>query len=467
MKLLSQIRNLYKPGVRQEVANLGTDYVYTQLAGQQPNKNSPVYILPRLQFERIRVDMQVWRSAIVEAENAFNPQRVLMQRIFQDTDLNEQVTACVRRRKNLTLLRKFKICDEEGNENKEVTALFKTMWFRNFQSYCLDALFYGYNLISLGDIEDDAFPNVSFVRRQNISPDRLVVKQFVYSIGGTRFDLPPFDDWYIFITTPTETGVSQCGYGLYYKIAKTEILIRNNTAQNADYNEVFGQPIRVGKTSKQNDERDQFEDALRTMGSNPYMILDDGVDSVELIQSSGSGTAYATYENFEMRCEKKIAKVILGHEDGLNSTPGLFGSNQGGEDSPISDALNGIQSEDSGFLEPLINNQLIPRMKKLGFNIPDGLHFEYLNDEEKEAFRRRQDESNAQTATLFKTIKDAGGDLDEESWKYFEDRTGIPVKMSVPPEPPAGFGLNGGIAPKQNGVPTPSKNGKQPVVVKK
>lgn len=422
-RFLSGIKNFYRPDTKQAIFPVQVS---------DPNKKAPAFRIAPFQFDRIRVNIQTWRDALSEAERAILPFRVKMMQIYQDTSLNEHVEACINRRKNLTLLRKFKICDDVGNENEEVEKIFKASWFQHFQSYSLDGKLYGYNLISLGDVVNDNFPNLSFVRRQNISPDRLTVSNFPYISTGTSFLEAPYSDWYIYVKTPTETGVSPCGYGLLYRVAKTEIFLRDNLSNNATYNEVFAQPTRVASTTKQDEERTEFEDFLATQGSNAYIILDKDMDELALLESKNAGTGHATYTDFEKRLEQKVSKILLGHADVLESIPGKLGSGQG-QESPVDQALDDIQSEDGSFLESIVNNELIPRMKKLGFNIPDGLHFEYENDEEAEKFRAREDESNLKTATLFKMIADAGGDPD---WKYFSDRTGIDVEKKQPPPPP-------------------------------
>jgi hypothetical protein len=401
----------------------------TRASGDQRTKNLAYSISP-VQFTRIRHDIGMWRAAVIEAEQAYYPHRVKMQRVFQDTILNEHVESCIKRRKNLTLLRKFRIVDAAGNEDENLTNLLKKPWFENFQSYAIDAKLSGYNLISLGDAINDAFPNLTIIPRQNVSPDRLVVSSIPYMLSGEKFTEAPFSDWHIWVATPTETGAGKCGYGLLYKIAKAEIYLRNNMAHNADYNEVFGQPLRKGKTTKTDeDERAKFEAALRNMGSMPYILLDEGLDEVELVETRNSGTTYNTYADFEKRNEQKISKVLLGHADAMDSVPGKLGAGTGA-DSPVAQALEDVQSEDGSFLENLANSELLPRMRSIGFMIPLDYRFEYVNDQEAEDFRRREDESNKTTADLFKTIKDAGGKPD---WKYFTERTGIPVEEA--PEP--------------------------------
>jgi hypothetical protein len=420
------------------------------------------YSVPRLQFARIRQDIGGWRESIKEAENPWYPYRVAMQRIYQDTILNEHVISCMNRRNDLTLLRDFKICDEKGEESDVLKTIFRnyqntnvgyintSSWFDDFVSYVLDALAMGYTLISLGDVINDSFPDLTVLPRQNISPDRLVFG-WEYTIAGIEFTQDPYADWHVWIPTPSRLGVSKCGFGYLYEVAKAEIYLRQNTAHNADYNEIFGQPIRKGKTTKTDEvERANFEASLRNMGSSAYILLDEGTDEVELIEAKNSGTTYNTYADFEKRNEQKISKVILGHADALDSIPGKLGGGQG-EESPAEKALRDKQVKDGIFIQNVVNAMLLPRMRKHGFNIPLNYHFEYKNDQEKEEFRRREDDSNTKTATLFKTISDAGGGLTEEAWKYFEERTGIPVKMKEKEPMPTVPGLpdpNNPLAPK-------------------
>lgn len=449
---IQSIKNYYFP------ATAGTKAIVQKNDAQK----NLAYSISKVQFARIRHDIGLWREAINEAESAYFPHRVKMQRLFQDTILNEHVIACMERRKDLTLLRDFKICDDKGKESDELKSLFRnnssvfidakvntSSWFDDLVSYALDAIAFGYSLIGLGDVINDAYPDINIIQRQNISPDRLNVGSMIYQIDGKKFLEDPYKDWHVWVPTSSRLGKSKCGYGYLYEIAKAEIYLRNNTAHNADYNEIFGQPIRKGKTTKSDEgERARFEQALANMGSTAYILMDDGQDDIELLEARNSGTTYNTYADFEKRNEQKVSKVVLGHADALDSIPGKLGGGQGDE-SPSEKALTDKQTKDGKFIENIVNTQLLPRMRKHGFKIPLNYHFEYKNDQEKEEFRRREDDSNTKTAQLFKTIADAGGDLTEDAWKYFEDRTGIPVKMKEPPPIPEGIPANGTVIPAE------------------
>lgn len=395
---------------------------------KNPERNLRSYITP-VQLQRIRHDVQLWREAVGEAEQAWYPHRVRMQRLYLDTVLNGHVSACMTRRKNLTLLKDFKLCDKEGEENTELTEMLKKDWFKLYCNYVLDAQFFGYSLISLGDVVNDEFPQLTTIRRFNISPDRLNVTSYVYALSGAQFMDDPYRLWNVWVKTPTDVGISLCGYGLLYKVAMYEIICRNTLGFNTDAAELYGMPIRKGTTQKTNeDERALFERALAQMGSAGYILLDT-MDELELVESSASGQGFKIYESLESRCEKKISKILLGHADALDSTTGKLGATQG-EDSPVTQALRDCQIIDTRYLENNVNTELLPRLREIGFNIPDDIHFEIKNDEEREAMRAREDASNKATAEIAQVMKNAGLQMDAT---YFEERTGIPTTIAETP----------------------------------
>lgn len=450
---LTRIKNYFFP-------TDGSASVYKKPAKSDATQKNLSHFISPVQFQRIRHDIRLWRDAIIEAEMPWFPQRVKMQRMYQDTILNLHVLPCMERRIDLTLLRDFKICDDKGVESEELKTIFRNYvktpagievntaaWFDDFITYALDAIFFGYSLISLGDVVNDSYPELSIIRRQNVSPDRKNVSAYVYSLSGIDFTAEPYVDWHIYVPTISRLGVSPCGYGLLYPLAFAEIMLRNNIGANADFIELFGQPIRKGTTTKTEEaERAAFAQDLQNMGASAWILLDEGIDTLEIIESRSAGTGHQSYDNFESRLEKKVSKIILGHADALDSTPGKLGGGQGADESPAGQALIDKQTKDGIFVQNIVNSQLIPRMRLHGFPIPLNYHFELKNDDEKETFRRRQDNSNKVTADIAKTMKDAGMQMDAQ---YFEERTGI--KTTIPEPPPIVNPL----------IPTPAqKNGK-------
>ena len=287
---------------------------------------------------RQRQDPVSWRNAIIEAERSVIPYRTMMQVIFRDTILNPHIKACIEKRKNLTLLREFALVDEKGNKDIEWTEFLHKSWFNNFVSYSLDAKFFGYTLISLGDINQNELNELTIIRRDNISPERENVSAAPYIPQGERWDSEEYAPWHIWVSTPNENGTTSCGYGLLYYIALQEIMLRNMTSNNADFMDLFASPYRALYMDINNEEeRKTAYESLENQGALGYGIFAKD-DKLEVLDAS-KGNGYKAYADFELRMEKKISTLILGHSDAVSSVPGKLGANQGGKDSAANTSL--------------------------------------------------------------------------------------------------------------------------------
>lgn len=405
-------------------------------------KNLQGYYAP-VALDRVKVDVASWRNALKEAEQPFNPFRVKMQQIYQDTVINGHVKACIKRRKDLTLKKGFALFNPDGTENEAGTKIINDPSLRKqvvkILGYYLDAVFYGYSLMNITGVTNGEIENIEIQRRAFISPDRETLCQFLYQLSGIQFNNPSvtdndgnsFYDWSIYATTDTEDGVSICGNGLLYTVAYYEIFLRMITGFNANFIQIYGQPFRVGKTTKlEGAEYEALYAGLRDIGTNNFALID-AQDTIEFLETGQSGTGWKGYENFEQRMEDKISIVLLGHKDAMKSTPGKLGSTQG-EDSPVTKALEDVASSDTDYLEIGMNFQVIPKLIKLGIQIPIGLTFGFKNDAEKRETRKKEDASNKVTADIAVAMKNAGFEMDEV---YFTERTGIPCKKIVEPVP--------------------------------
>jgi len=410
-------------------------------------RNLSNYITP-VQLSRMKADVSEWRRAVNEAELAYNPHRVRMQRMFIDTILNGHVFGLMDQRKDLTLLRPFEFGKKQGSKwvkSEDLTQEFESYsWFQYFIEYALDALFFGYSLISLGDIIDGNFSNCDIVRRWNISPDRDHVTHTIYAISGKSWQDSDTMPWHVWVPTANGNGTSKCGYGLFYTIALYEIFLRNTLGFNGDFVELYSQPYRVGKTTKTTEsERAELEAAIRNMGSNGWAIIDP-LDEITFLETNLGGTGWQGYDNFEKRCQAMVSKIVLGHANAMDEQAGKLGASQG-EDNPVEKAKRAKQIKDGRFLLPVVNTQLLPRMSKFGFKIPEGYTMNFNNDAEMKATRKAEDESNKVTAEIAQTMSNAGLEMDAV---YFEQRTGIPTKRTEVQEPDEDDDVNGDIKPK-------------------
>jgi uncharacterized protein with gpF-like domain len=406
---------------QEKAKNLMPVIVNPDIPRTDANKMTTAYHLPR-----IRQDIKSWRDAILEAEMPYVPYRVKMQLIFEDTALNGHVKACVQKRKNLTLLKEFAVQDEKDNKNENWTRFFKKKWFSDLINYILDAQFYGFSYINWTGISNNKLDGVHIIRRQFISPDRNKITSYPYSPTGVDLMDNDIADWTMYVDTPSENGKSPCGYGLYYIAAMYEIILRNLLGQNADFTELFAQPVRWAKSTKREGiEYDMLEQALVNMGSSAYIITDPQ-DEITLLGGGSIGTGYQSYDNLEARCEKKISKVLLGHADAMDSVPGKLGSGQN-KNNPVEMALAEVETTDNQFCENVINDIFIPKLRNLGFNIPANLFFHFSNNKEKDEVVDKEDDRISKAAVFVKTFFDAGMEVDID---WLSERFNIPIKKA-------------------------------------
>lgn len=420
-----------------------------------PTPSHITNFLTPVQFQRLSHDIKMWRDAIIEAELAFYPKRVRMQRMYMDTEENGYVKAVIARWKELTTQRDYVVYQNKDGKRVKSEVLTANLeeqtWFSDYIEYVLEALLYGYSYISLGDIVDDGFPNISVVPRENIIPDgngtpnkSPILTSLVYMTDGLKILGDPLIEMCNHYIPTKPIRKSQCGYGLYYPIALLEVHLRHVLAWNVDYIEMFGQPIKKGSTRKTGKERTKFENFLKNSASNSYVLLDLATeDKIEYEMAASAGTAWKSYDNIENRLQGTIAQVLLGHTDGMKSTPGKLGGMQaankdGFNESLVEQAMNAKQVACGNFVCRKINEVSSPLFRRLGNYvgskiirdlIPEGYKFGLLNDKEDNEVRRRTNSQVLVSAEWAEKAYKAGLRVDA---KAFSDWTGFSFTPHVP-----------------------------------
>ena len=408
--------------------NLLPVLINPDLPKKDANKLITAYHLPR-----VRQDIGNWREAMQEMERRYVPYRVKSQILYQDVAINGHFFACMRKRKDMVMLKKWAIVDENNNINEKWTAWITQKWFKDLLSYSHDAICYGYSFINWTGIENNRLKNLHLIQRQFISPDRNQIAMYPYAPVGKDIDDKDLLDWTLYVPTPSDHGISPCGYGLFYSVGIYEIILRNLLGQNTDFVELFSQPIRWAKSTKrEGEEYDMLERAMKDMGSSAYIITDP-TDEIALLQSNSIGPSYQSFADLEQRCEKKISKILLGHADAMDSVPGKLGSGQGGKDkelTPVQQALADTEASDIEFITSVLNDSFIDKMRNIGFDIQTGLKFAVLNDKEEVEIKKQQDEQLGQAATYAKTFHDAGLKIPAE---WLKERYDVPFEEVAAP----------------------------------
>jgi phage gp29-like protein len=394
------------------------------------------YIAP-VAVQRLKQDIGKWRLAVQEAENPVTPQRYMMQQMYLDTVLNGHVTACINKRYANILKKGIEVVNDNGDVNEELTKLYNKKWMFDILRHTLDAQMYGYTLIQLGDMKNYEFEQLYTIRRANVNPEKEIVTKDAYAIDGISIKDPQYDKNLIWVKTASEVGAvanwGKCGYGLLYKVAPYEIWYKQAISLWNEYQQLFGMPLRIGKTDVRNEQmRNQMSDMLANMGAAGWAVVDKD-DIIELVDSGNMTGGNEVYLTMVDKLEKIISKIILGHADALDSVPGKLGATQG-EESPAYLAMKDIEAFDCQFLEFELEKNIVPKLVGMGFPMPAGYNIKFVNSYEKMEARAKEDQNNKFTADMVKVLFDAGLKVDA---KWLSERTGIPVEEKPEPKPEA------------------------------
>jgi len=308
-----------------------------------------------------RNDIKDWRSAWQAALAVEYPSRQRLYSIYRDAEMDLHLTGCRSQRSGFIKRKAFKLVDKSGEENPDITKYFKQTWFIDFVDIILRSIYWGTSLIELGDIifTDDTikFEEVKLVPMTHVIPEKGVILKY------------ESDDWhngYDYLHSEMANWCIQVGktddLGLLLKLAVQTIPKKNQMAFWDQFSEIFGMPIRIGKTNVQNpEERSQVENMLSKMGAAAWGLFPDGTD-IEIKESSKTDS-YKVYDMRIERANSEISKAILNETMTIDN-----GSSKSQSETHLNVFENLIES-DADYIKNIINNELIPRMILHGFPI--------------------------------------------------------------------------------------------------
>lgn len=319
------------------------------------------------QLFRVRQDIGKLRLGILAAENIQRPQRYQLLQTYADSRLDAHLTACIENRINMTMSREHQFLNGDGSVNEEATKLLNTKWFYDYARYVLETPYYGYSVIQFGDLTDRGFASSTLIPRQYVKPEFHLVTETYSGFNGNDWREEPFKWWCIGVGDEKDLGLLKQAsiYAIYKK---------NALGAWAEFCEVFGVPIRTGKTDIQDPiARQNMENFLKNMGTSSYAVMDTK-DLIEVINNNRSD-AFQVFDQMINRCNTEISKLILG-ATGIMDEKAHVGAAEA-----HTKVAERYMERDEHLLENATCNQLMPLMEYHGL-IPKGLTYEISDVED-------------------------------------------------------------------------------------
>jgi len=270
----------------------------------QPKSSRITTRIVNRQLQRQKQDIQKFLNAVQSAENVLNPDRTELIRSYKDVVLDSHLAAALSTVRLKVQGAKYILVDSEGQKDEDETKKIQTRWFREFAGYAIDAEFWGHSLIQLGAIKNDAFTSVQLVPREYVIPEKQLVKTNLFvRNSGQNYTVAPYKNWLV--------EVNGCDLGLLHKAAFWALWKKNIVASWSEFSEIFGAPVRIGRTDINNpDNLKNIDRYLKEMGSAAYAVLD-REDEIEFLETT-RGDAYNVYNEFIERANSEMSKLILG-----------------------------------------------------------------------------------------------------------------------------------------------------------
>lgn len=332
-------------------------------------KKRDVLIELNLQTESLtKKDIATWRRAWQAAIDYEQPNRCALLDVYNDALIDLHLTGCITQRKGKTLQKPFILTGKDGKENDKARQIFEREWFYDFIDLALDSPYFGHSLIQFGDIINEngiiSFSGVELVPRKHVIPEYGVITKDAGDDwkNGISYRDGDISAWCIEVGKPHDLG-------LLLKCAPQSLSKKNMLAYWDTFGEIFGMPIRIGKTMSQ-DTKDisRIESMLAEMGAASWGLFPEGTD-IEIKESS-RGDAYNVYDKRIDRCNSEISKGILGQTMTIDNGSSLSQSETHLE------VFENICRADATMIKYLVNDRLIPLMLRHNFPV-QGITFDW------------------------------------------------------------------------------------------
>jgi len=336
--------------------------------------------------------------------------------IFTNMVEDPQVVAAINTLKESIQGKDFYISDKEGNRNNSVTELFRSEWYYSFLESIVDIRLWGFGLIQLGDFNGINL-TIRDINRKHVRPDLGGVTRQQYDNYILHdWNKEPFKTWTIYQFDKKLGALNPCVRWWIYKNEIARIW--------AKYNQLMGIPPIVFKTALKDPVRKQNAIDMLKNWLKTRWTLTDSAD--EIIQMEESTNSQSFFENLIRLADEQISKALLGSTMVLDS-----GSSRSQSETHEYNTLRIIKSI-LRVAKFVTDKELIPRLIKIGMDIPVGSRLIWDNSE-KLTMKERAEVINI-VSMHYKVSTDTASEfigLDIEEKEEIELNNNSPIKKAI------------------------------------
>ena len=313
-----------------------------------------------------------WKMAIMMATDPENPDFTYLEKLFRNLLLDNHLASVIDSRILFCQRSPFKIVNEKGEENKDITWLLERTWFEDYIRLVLMSKFQGRTLIELFNVnpETQELSSVDEIPMSFFNPAKGIITKSPGDQTGWKYKDGVYQPYYIQVGKDSDLG-------MLADMAPIVLAKKLGIGSMLDYIEKYGVPALFITTDREDDTRlKELFDAASNFKSNGFMV-GRGQEKFEIGKSeTGNAESFIKVSQF---CNDEMSKRILGGS-GLTDEKSFVGSSE------IQFRLAKDRFEsDKLFTENNINQELFPRLQQLSpvYSVLKGHYFQWDNTETK------------------------------------------------------------------------------------
>lgn len=293
-----------------------------------------------------------WKMAVLMANDQENPNKLFLYQLYENLKLDNHLVSVIESRILHSQRSNFKIVNDKGDENEELSKLFGRTWFEDFIYSALWHEYEGTKLLELFTLDANGeLAEITEIPMSNFNTKKGIITKENGDENGWDYRKGKYANYYIQIGKDKELGVLS-------QMAPTILAKKLAMGAWLDFVEKYGIPPLFITTEREDDRRmNELWDMASNFKAANFMI-GRGAEKFE-IPNITTTNAQQVFDSLIERANSEISKRILGGT-GLTDEKGFVGSveiqYQLAKDRFESDKL---------FLKNLINQELIPRLIKL------------------------------------------------------------------------------------------------------
>ena len=323
------------------------------------------------QIQRATADMAKYRTAVQSAESRQNPNRSQYYNLVENCLTDGILDAILDKRFRAVTISPPSL---EGTEDETLINLFKAPWMSDLLRYMMESKFWGHSLVEL-EMNEAAFDDpeleqlfkVSLVPRRNVHPEQGIISIMAdQPYSGIPYKEEPYRDYLL------EFGHDR-SLGKFINLIPYILYKRNNWADFAQFNELFGMPMRVYEYDPhQVETRKQVEEQAKRAGAAAYVVIPKGTNVQHIATSTSAGSG--GFKEFNQIMNQELTISVLGQ----TLTTGADGKGSYALGEVHQDVEEAINLEDKVWVEYQMNWVVKPMLiKTFGLNQLRGVTWKF------------------------------------------------------------------------------------------